>query len=185
MRPGPEWTYRRDVGSARELQVLARDLAHSLDAGDLVVLSGELGAGKTTFTQGLGLGLGVRERIISPTFVLVRQHPSDGPGAGLVHVDAYRLDSAAALDDLDLESTLGANVTVVEWGEGKVEHLSGSRLLITLGRPSGTEQAPPSGPDGIHLDLSFDDDGEDEVRTVTLSGYGPRWRGRRPDLLLD
>ena len=110
-----------------------------LRAGDLLVLTGELGAGKTTFTQGLGEGLGVREGIISPTFVLVRIHPNlpDGPhpgGPDLVHVDAYRLGSASEIDDIDLENTLDSSVTVVEWGRDRVEHLSDSRLEVELHR---------------------------------------------------
>ena len=108
-------------------------LAGVLEAGDLLVLTGELGAGKTTFTQGLGEGLGVRAGIISPTFVLVRIHPNlpDGPrpgGPDLVHVDAYRLASAAEIDDIDFENTMDTSVTVVEWGRDRVEHLSESRL---------------------------------------------------------
>ncbi len=181
--PGtPEWSEVRDVGSAAELQAFAEALAFHLRPADLLVLSGELGAGKTTFTQGLGRGLAVRERIISPTFVLVRQHPSTGGGPGLVHVDAYRLDSAAAIDDLDLEATLDANVTVVEWGAGRVEHLSGSRLHIGIERPLGASRT--AGHDAGPV-TEFDDDGVDEVRTVTLTAYGPGWRGRHPVLSLD
>lgn len=175
----PEWSVAHEVGSAARLQALAAGLAPHLRAGDLLVLSGELGAGKTTFTQGLGRGLAVEDRIISPTFVLVRQHPAAGGGPGLIHVDAYRLESAAAVDDLDLEATMGANVTVVEWGAGRVEHLSGSRLLVDIARPLG------GGGAGAGLITDFDDDGEDEVRTITLSGFGPRWHGGPPALSLD
>lgn len=180
MAPAPEWSASYDVGSAAELQALAAGLSRHLRAGDLLVLTGELGAGKTTFTQGLGRGLAVEERIISPTFVLVRQHrPRDGR-PGLVHVDAYRLESPAAIDDLDLEATLDANVTVVEWGAGRVEHLAGSWLRVDITRPLGG-----SGPAGGGIVTDFDDDGEDEVRTVTLSGAGPRWHGEPPALVLD
>src|SRR5699024_8947019 len=84
-----------------------------LSAGDLVILTGALGAGKTTSTQSLGLGLNVREGIISPTFVLARQHPSLGDGPALIHVDAYRLNGEHDVDTLDLESTLADSVTVV------------------------------------------------------------------------
>lgn len=178
----PDWTASYDVGSAADLQALAATLAPYLRAGDLLVLSGELGAGKTTFTQGLGRGLSVEDRIISPTFVLVRQHLSAGGGPGLIHVDAYRLESAAAVDDLDLEVTLDANVTVIEWGAGRVEHLSESSLRVDIIRPLGGSRSEPSG-GGLITD--FDDDGEDEVRTVTLSGIGPRWRGGPPALTLE
>lgn len=182
MQGTPEWSSTHDVGSATELQALAEALAHQLRPADLLVLAGELGAGKTTFTQGLGRGLAVRERIISPTFVLVRQHPSSGNGPGLVHVDAYRLESAAAIDDLDLEATLDANVTVIEWGAGRVEHLSGSRLHVGIERPLGGARAV--GGDSVPV-TDFDDDGVDEIRTVTLTAFGPRWRGRQPALSLD
>ncbi|MHA7281465.1 tRNA (adenosine(37)-N6)-threonylcarbamoyltransferase complex ATPase subunit type 1 TsaE [Arthrobacter sp. TMS2-4] len=182
MTPVPEWAASHDVGSAAELQALAVDLAGHLRAGDLLVLAGELGAGKTTFTQGLGRGLAVEDRIISPTFVLVRQHRSRGGGPGLVHVDAYRLESAAAVDDLDLEATLDANITVVEWGAGRVEHLAPSWLRVQITRPLGGAAPEASGAGPV---TDFDDDGEDEVRTVTLSGAGPRWAGGPPALLLD
>ncbi|MCU1632271.1 MAG: tRNA ((37)-N6)-threonylcarbamoyltransferase complex ATPase TsaE [Micrococcaceae bacterium] len=177
----PEWSAAFEVRSAAQLQLLAGKLAVHLRPGDLLVLSGELGAGKTTFTQGLGRGLSVADRIISPTFVLVRQHAAVGGGPGLVHVDAYRLESAAAVDDLDLEATMAANVTVVEWGKGRVEHLSESQLHVDIGRPLG------GGSGGLPaaLTTTFDDDGEDEVRSVTLSGFGPRWLGRQPALALD
>ena len=182
MTASPEWTRAYDVGSAAELQALAAALAPHLRPADVLVLSGELGAGKTTFTQGLGRGLSVEDRIISPTFVLVRQHPSTGDGPGLIHVDAYRLDSAADVDDLDLEATIDANVTVIEWGAGRVEHLSDSRLGVDIVRP--LESPRPAAPGGGPA-TDFDDDGEDEVRTVTLSGFGPRWAGRQPALPLD
>ncbi|MDN4610813.1 tRNA (adenosine(37)-N6)-threonylcarbamoyltransferase complex ATPase subunit type 1 TsaE [Arthrobacter burdickii] len=180
MTATPEWARTYAVGSAAELQGLAAALAPHLRPADLLVLSGELGAGKTTFTQGLGRGLSVEDRIISPTFVLVRQHPAADGGPGLVHVDAYRLGNAAAVDDLDLEATMDSNVTVVEWGAGRVEHLSDSWLRVDIVRPLGSTEAASGGPV-----IDFDDDGEDEVRTVTLSGFGPRWSGRQPALPLD
>jgi tRNA threonylcarbamoyladenosine biosynthesis protein TsaE len=103
------------------------EFAKRLRPGDLVILSGELGAGKTTFTQGLAEGLGVRGPITSPTFVLARVHPSLVGGPALVHVDAYRLGSLAELDDLDLDASMDESVTVVEWGEGKAEVLAEGR----------------------------------------------------------
>ena len=110
----------------------ARGLAGQLAAGDLIVLSGELGAGKTTFTQGLGKGLGVRGDVTSPTFVIARVHPSLVDGPDLVHVDAYRLGGIHELDDLDLDTSLDDAVTVVEWGEGVAEGLAESRLEVRI-----------------------------------------------------
>jgi len=139
----PLWERRLKVTTAEQTHALGAALGGVLEAGDLLVLTGELGAGKTTFTQGLGEGLGVRAGIISPTFVLVRIHPNlpDGPrpgGPDLVHVDAYRLESAAEIDDIDLENTMDSSVTVVEWGRDRVEHLSDSRLEVDLHRSVGS-----------------------------------------------
>jgi len=103
-----------------------------LRAGDLVVLTGGLGAGKTTLTQGIGAGLGVRGPVTSPTFVIARVHPSTVGGPALVHVDAYRLGGALELDDLDLDASLDQAVTVVEWGHGLAEGLAEDYLEITL-----------------------------------------------------
>jgi tRNA threonylcarbamoyladenosine biosynthesis protein TsaE len=179
------WERSLAVSTADGTHALGAWIAGLLEAGDLLVLTGELGAGKTTFTQGLGEGLGVRAGIISPTFVLVRIHPNlpDGPrpgGPDLVHVDAYRLDSAAEIDDIDLENTMDSAVTVVEWGRGRVEHLSDSRLDVELHRAVGSVSTP-SGGDGLAgsglagngtLDFTEDDD---EPRTIVIRGYGPRW----------
>ena len=183
---GENWSLTRELGTAEETRELARALAPHLRAGDLVLLNGELGAGKTTFTQGLGEGLGVREGIISPTFVLARRHPNlaDGPrpgGPDLVHVDAYRLTTAEDIESIDLEDTLDTCVTVVEWGTGKVEHLSGSRLVVDIERARGAEAVPEQqGTDlaGVLADLGAqwqDEDTADETRRVTLRGIGPRW----------
>lgn len=134
---------------------LGRRVGQGLQAGDLVVLSGPLGAGKTSFAQGLGAGLGVRGSVTSPTFVLARVHRGPLP---MVHVDAYRLREAGAqvdLDDLDLDASLEDSVTVVEWGEGVVEQLSESRLLVVLSRTPGTSAQ--------------------EGRTVRVRASGPRW----------
>jgi tRNA threonylcarbamoyladenosine biosynthesis protein TsaE len=172
----------------RTLEVRTAEQTHALAA----VLTGELGAGKTTFTQGLGEGLGVRAGIISPTFVLVRIHPSlpDGPrpgGPDLVHVDAYRLGSAAEIDDIDLENTMDSAVTVVEWGRGRVEHLSDSRLEVELVRslggaaPASAAAAPTAtAPTAAALTaetptLDFDTDDDDEPRSIVIRGFGPRW----------
>lgn len=115
------------------MRAFGAELARELDAGDLVVLSGELGAGKTTLTQGIAAGLGVRERVTSPTFVIAHVH-RDGR-VPLVHVDAYRLGSVAEVDDLDLD--LESSVTVVEWGEGLVEGLADHHLLVRIERGDG------------------------------------------------
>jgi tRNA threonylcarbamoyladenosine biosynthesis protein TsaE len=131
-------------------------LARLLKPGDLVVLTGDLGAGKTTLTQGIAEGLGVRGPITSPTFVIARIHPSLVGGPALVHVDAYRLAGLEELDDLDLDTALEESVTVVEWGHGLAEDLTEDRLEVTLL-------------------------GED-VRTVTIETHGPRWAAAAQEL---
>ncbi|ALV44035.1 tRNA threonylcarbamoyladenosine biosynthesis protein TsaE [Pseudarthrobacter sulfonivorans] len=177
----PTWEQTLRVTTADETHALGAALGAELQAGDLLVLTGELGAGKTTFTQGLGEGLGVRAGIISPTFVLVRIHPNlpDGPrpgGPDLVHVDAYRLGSASEIDDIDLENTLDLSVTVVEWGRGRVEHLSESRLEVDLHRAIGLDAVGASEPIPGHTEiLDFDTEDDDEPRTIVLRGFGPRW----------
>ena len=114
-------------------------IAGRLRAGDLVLLVGDLGAGKTTLTQGLGEGLGVRGPFTSPTFVIARVHPSEVDGPPLVHVDAYRLGGLDELDDLDLDASLEEAVTVVEWGEGIAEGLADSRLEVRIERGDSVE----------------------------------------------
>jgi tRNA threonylcarbamoyladenosine biosynthesis protein TsaE len=177
------WERSLEVRTAAETHALAAALGSVLETGDLLILTGELGAGKTTFTQGLGEGLGVRSGIISPTFVLVRIHPNlpEGPrpgGPDLVHVDAYRLESAAEIDDIDLENTMDSAVTVVEWGRDRVEHLSDSRLEVELHRTRGGAGGPaaePADPATHASVLDFDTDDDDEPRTVVIRGFGPRW----------
>ncbi len=121
---------------------LGRRLAAALRPGDLIVLTGPLGAGKTAFTQGIGDGLGVAGEVVSPTFVIARVHQSD-PGRGgeipLVHADAYRLDGALEVDHLDLDADLAESVTVVEWGAGMVEQLAADRLEIVIAVDPATE----------------------------------------------
>jgi tRNA threonylcarbamoyladenosine biosynthesis protein TsaE len=182
----PNWELTLRVTTADQTHALGAALGAKLERGDLLVLNGGLGAGKTTFTQGLGEGLGVRAGIISPTFVLVRIHPNlpEGPrpgGPDLVHVDAYRLGSASEIDDIDLENTMDSAVTVVEWGRGRVEHLSESRLEVDLHRAVGLETPGPGagGPQPGHPEtLDFDTDDGDEPRTIVLRGFGPRWSAR-------
>nr|WP_138442660.1 tRNA (adenosine(37)-N6)-threonylcarbamoyltransferase complex ATPase subunit type 1 TsaE [Sinomonas susongensis] len=174
--------------TAEETQALGAALGRVLDAGDLVVLTGALGAGKTTFTQGLGAGLGVRGGIISPTFVLVRIHPNvpDGPrpgGPDLVHVDAYRLEGEGEVEDLDLENWADTSVTVVEWGRGLVEGLAESWLDIELER--GPLPFPGASASAADPEVDFDPEGaeagvdeeydDDEPRLVVVRGFGPRW----------
>lgn len=128
-------------------------LAALLRAGDVVVLTGELGAGKTTFVRGVGDGLGVRGPVTSPTFVIARVHPSLTGGVRLVHVDAYRLGSAGALADLDLEAELDDAVIVVEWGAGKAEFLSEDRLELRMERADDARVVTVVGASGRWLDV--------------------------------
>ena len=123
---------RREIATASEMEQLGRDLGGALRAGDLVVLTGPLGAGKTTLTRGIGAGLGVRGPVQSPTFVIARTHPSEADGPPLVHVDAYRLGSPAELDDLGLD--LDRSVTIVEWGRDMVDGLLDSWWEIEIER---------------------------------------------------
>lgn len=144
-----------DLPTVDATHAFGRSLAEHLSAGDLVILTGDLGAGKTTLTQGIGDGLGVRGPITSPTFVIARVHPSLVEGPALVHVDAYRLGGLDELEALDLEASLEESVTVVEWGHGLAESLSEDVLEVLLSA-----------------------DPESEVRTVTVTASGPRWEGR-------
>ncbi|WP_035848227.1 tRNA (adenosine(37)-N6)-threonylcarbamoyltransferase complex ATPase subunit type 1 TsaE [Kitasatospora azatica] len=156
------------VGSPELMSGLGRRLAALLRAGDLVLLSGELGAGKTTLTRGLGAGLGVRGAVTSPTFVIARVHPSLVGGPALVHVDAYRLGGGLdEMEDLDLDVSLPESVVVVEWGEGKVEGLSENRLEVRIERALGG--AAEEDPD--------QEDADADPRRVTVTGLGPRWDG--------
>ncbi len=130
-----------ELPGVSDTEALGERLARGLRAGDLVVLSGPLGAGKTAFTRGLARGLGVAGPVTSPTFVIAREHRPLPGGAGvpLVHVDAYRLgatggDVAAQLDDLDLDTDLADAVVAVEWGEGVAERLADRHLLVRLER---------------------------------------------------
>jgi tRNA threonylcarbamoyladenosine biosynthesis protein TsaE len=139
--PTPEDTY-----------ALGRDLAGALRSGDLIILVGPLGAGKTALTQGIGAGLGVREPVTSPTFVIARVHR--GGRVPLLHVDAYRLGGVADVDDLDLDASTDESVTVVEWGQGLAERLADEHLEIRLDRR------------------------DDEVRTARLVPHGAGWEQR-------
>jgi tRNA threonylcarbamoyladenosine biosynthesis protein TsaE len=162
------------VPTARAMRDLGVRLAGLLRAGDLVVLSGGLGSGKTTLTQGIGDGLKVRGPITSPTFVIARVHPSLAGGPPLVHVDAYRLGGLAEVDDIDLDASLDEAVTVVEWGAGLVEGLAADRLVVEFataadGGVSNGRSDSRSDDDGIPPD------GADEERIVRFTGVGDRW----------
>lgn len=138
------------AATADAMRALGARLATVLRAGDVIIASGDLGAGKTTLTQGIAAGLGITDPVTSPTFVLSHIHTTGDERPGLVHVDAYRLDSSGELDDLDLEETMASSVTLVEWGLGVAEQLSSDRLFI-------------------HIDREADD------RVVFLRPEGTRW----------
>jgi tRNA threonylcarbamoyladenosine biosynthesis protein TsaE len=161
----------REIATPEEMHALGRELAAALRTGDLVILSGPLGAGKTALVRGIGDGLGVRGPITSPTFVLARTHPSLGSGPALVHADAYRLGSAAELDDLDLD--FRGSIVAVEWGSGLLDGVAESFLTIEIARRTGGGSTD-SGVGGGLLD-----DGP-EPRTVTITGVGPRWAAEAP-----
>lgn len=144
------------VDTVADMQALGVRLAAVFGTGDLVVLDGPLGAGKTALVQGIGAGLGVTARVTSPTFVIARVHR--GGRLPLVHVDAYRLVGSSTLADLealDLDATLEESVTVVEWGAGVVESLAAEHLLVQISLAEETES-----------------------RTVTLIPRGPSWSAR-------
>ena len=118
--------------TADETRAVGASLAHLLKAGDMVILVGDLGAGKTTLVQGLGAALGVRGRVTSPTYIVSRVHRSQEAGPDLIHVDAYRVEDDLDMETVDLEASLEDSVTVVEWGQGKADRLSEDRFELTL-----------------------------------------------------
>lgn len=143
-----------ELPTAEDTKAFGARIAEVLKAGDLIVLAGAIGAGKTTLAQGIGAGLGVTSPIMSPTFVLSRIHPEGR--IPMVHVDAYRLGSVAEVDDLDLDASTDDSVTIVEWGQGLVEQLTDDHLVIAL------ERHP------------------DDRRTATITAHGDSWHGRLP-----
>lgn len=163
-------TFQVSTSDADQTRALGEDLGRILTAGDLVMLSGGLGAGKTTLTQGIGIGMGVRGRVASPTFIVARVHPSLSGGPDLIHADAYRIKDLSDLETLDLDSSLDEAVTVVEWGEGKTEAMSNERLSIEVRRASGGQ----ADTDGDIIDLEHMDDG---TRLIVLRAHGHRWDG--------
>lgn len=149
------------VPTADDMRTLGAALGARCAGGDVLVLTGDLGAGKTTFTQGLARGLGIQEHVTSPTFVIARVHENPDGGPALIHVDAYRLGSVLELDDLDLDADLARSVVVVEWGAGLAEGLSDSRVDVAILRT---------------------DSEADESRTVRLRPHGDRWSTLLDDL---
>ena len=141
------------IATPEAMHELGLRLARNLQAGDLVILTGPLGAGKTTLTRGVGEGLGTIGTVASPTFVIARTHQRASDEAPLVHVDAYRLTSPAEFDDLDID--LDRSITLVEWGRGFTEDL--------------TEN---------WLDIEIDRGNQDDSRVVTITGFGPAWQSR-------
>jgi len=147
------------LGTADDTRRWGARLGALLQGGDLLLLTGDLGAGKTTLTQGIADGLGVRGPVTSPTYVIARIHPSLTGGPDLVHVDAYRLGGLAELDDLDLDASIDETVTIVEWGHGVAERLSDCYLEVTLR-------------------------GHD-IRTAEVAGHGARWTDAAATAALD
>ena len=149
----PQLLFEANISSADQMSQLGESLAGILTAGDLVVLIGPLGAGKTTFTRGVGQALQVEGNVSSPTFVIARTHKRDGK-ASLVHVDAYRLKSPAELDDLDIP--FSTSIVLVEWGKGLTEGIADNWLEVNIDRDSS---------------------GQSENRQVKIMGFGARWAG--------
>lgn len=156
MSIGSAFLGRHEIATSDEMERLGRSLGEQLQPGDLLVMTGPLGAGKTTFTRGLAEGLGVRGPVQSPTFVIARTHPSLVGGAPLVHVDAYRLGSAAELDDLDIDFV--RSVVVIEWGRPMASAVADAWWDIEIERPVGNVG-----------DIADDELDEDAPRFVTIA----------------
>lgn len=159
----PVHTRRITVANPDDMHAGGVRLGELLQAGDLVLVRGPLGAGKTTLTRGIGEGMGVRGRVTSPTFVIARTHQSLADGPPLTHVDAYRLENADELDDLDLDFT--GSAVVVEWPDNKLLSRE-DRLEITIERPLGA----------LEKEHTDDDETVIEPRLVTVTAFGERWR---------
>ncbi len=147
------------IETAEQMHELGIKIAKTLDAGDLVILTGPLGAGKTTFTRGVGEGLNVIGNVSSPTFVIARTHKREGTSVPLVHVDAYRLSSPQEFDDLDIDTE--RSIVLVEWGRGFADDLLDSWAEIEIER---------------------DHSGVTEARTLTITGFGDAWEKRELNL---
>nr|WP_238138218.1 tRNA (adenosine(37)-N6)-threonylcarbamoyltransferase complex ATPase subunit type 1 TsaE [Kytococcus schroeteri] len=154
-----------EASTAEQTMELGRRLGRWVRAGDVLVLTGELGAGKTTLTRGLGEGMGVAGEVTSPTFVISRVHPSAGEGPALVHVDTYRLGSRHEVDEIDLDTDLAGAVLVAEWGAGLVEQLTDRWLEVTVRRATGRDA----------------DDADQVTRQVEVAAVG-EWQGHEARL---
>lgn len=139
------------IQNPEQMHELGMAIAKVLRAGDLLLLNGPLGAGKTTLTRGIGEGLGASGTVQSPTFVLARTHRT-AAGPKLVHVDAYRLTSAVELDDLDID--FANSIVVVEWARDYIDGIAEHWLQVDINREA-----------------------EDESRMVSIFGTGKRWQG--------
>ena len=159
--------------SSRHTVDVGRQLGSLLTAGDLVILDGPLGSGKTTLTRGIGEGMGVQGTVTSPTFVIARVHPSAAGTTPLVHVDAYRVGSVDDLESLDLDESVESSATVVEWGTDRVEQLASSYLTIELRRDDAA--------DGGTATTEGLGDAED-IRTLNWRATGSGWDDRRSAL---
>jgi tRNA threonylcarbamoyladenosine biosynthesis protein TsaE len=146
------------IDDAEEMHALGIRLAREFRAGDLIVLVGPLGAGKTTLTRGIGEGLAAIGNVSSPTFVIARTHQRENSDVPLVHVDAYRLGSADELDDLDID--FANSIVVVEWGKGMLDGVSENWLEVEIARESAVVET----------------EDEADVREVKITGFGERWK---------
>ena len=153
------------VATADDMHELGLRLAALLRAGDLVVLVGPLGAGKTTLSRGIGEGLAVQGTVSSPTFVIARTHKRTDAAAPLVHVDAYRLSSVAEFDDLDID--FANSITLVEWGRGFAEGVVDGWLEVEISREVGA----------VDMDATAAEEDADDPRDVVITGFGERWVG--------
>ena len=142
----------QQVADADQMHELGVKISQQFRAGDLVVLVGPLGAGKTTLTRGIGEGLRAIGNVSSPTFVIARTHKREGTDVPMVHVDAYRLGGAAELDDLDID--FENSIVLVEWGKGLLEGISD---------------------DWLEIEIERDHTGESEIRELRIIAFGDRW----------
>lgn len=173
--------------SLASTHAVAAAVARLARAGDMIVLAGEMGAGKTAFAQGFGRALGITEAITSPTFTLVHSYPVPGSKLTLHHADLYRLDRTGDVDDLALHELAEFDgIVLIEWGDVAASTL-GDHLEVRLGRDedadewdaddTGRDDEPDdhrSGP----VEPAGADDGQDEVRLIELHASGPTWAGR-------
>ena len=146
------------ISDAEAMHEFGVKLASHLKAGDLIVLVGPLGAGKTTLTRGIGEGLKAIGNVSSPTFVIARTHKREATEVPMVHVDAYRLGSAAELDDLDID--FANSIVLVEWGKGLLDGISENWLEIEISR----EQ------------VATEPGSDTETRELTITAFGERWQ---------